>query len=90
MTTGTITSFNAARGTGTVACTSGGRFPFTARGASLAVGDAVTFRATGGLAGLYALDVRRCESTSAVVRPPRAAHVQRRGPSLAGGWSLAT
>ncbi len=64
MTTGTITHFDPSRGTGTVTCASGGRFPFTARNARLSPGDRVTFRATGGITGLYALGVRHVGATA--------------------------
>lgn len=59
MTTGTVTCYDPRNGTGTVSCPSGADFPFTARGAALTVGDPVAFLATGGLAGVYALHVRR-------------------------------
>ena len=72
MTTGTITHYDSTRGTGTVTCAAGGRFPFSSRCATLSVGDAVSFRAVGGLAGTYALNVEHaCDSDAlAATRAP--------------------
>ena len=56
MTTGTIHTFDAHRGTGTVRVATGAVFPFSSR-APLAAGDAVSFSLVGGIAGVYALDV---------------------------------
>ncbi|MGB3541905.1 cold-shock protein [Rubrivirga sp.] len=66
MTTGTVTLYNSTRGTGTVACGSGGRFPFTSHAAGLEVGDRVSFRAVGGRTGTYALEVVRLEAAPPV------------------------
>ena len=86
MTTGTVTSFNPARRTGSIVCASGGSLPFTASDDALAIGDVVTFRATGGMTGLYALDVQRADPPAAPT-PLRAIHSLH--PASAGGWSLA-
>lgn len=56
MTTGTVHTFDATHGTGTLRCPSGTRVPFSTL-APLHIGDTVTFRLVGGIAGLYALDV---------------------------------
>lgn len=57
MTTGTIYSFDADHGTGTVQAASGAVFPFSSKNAALAAGDEVSFSLVGGIAGVYALDV---------------------------------
>ena len=66
MTTGTIHTLDAARGTGTLRALSGTFVPFSTAEAGLRAGDAVTFRLVGGRAGLYADQVE-----AAAVRPPR-------------------
>ncbi|MEM0963516.1 MAG: hypothetical protein AAGK21_13375, partial [Bacteroidota bacterium] len=66
MTTGTVTRYDSTRGTGTVTCASGGRFPFSSSLSTLAEGDAVSFRAVGGRAGTYALDVRHACASDAL------------------------
>lgn len=66
MTTGTVTRYDSTRGTGTVTCASGGRFPFSSRSATLSVGDSVSFRAVGGRAGTYALDVQHACASDAL------------------------
>lgn len=66
MTAGTVTRYDSTRGTGTVTCVSGGRFPFTSHRTTLSVGDAVVFRAIGGRAGTYALDVQHACTSDAL------------------------
>ena len=61
MATGTVTHYDPSRGTGTIACASGALFPFTLREAQLSPGDRVSFLPTGGIAGVYALNVERAE-----------------------------
>lgn len=57
MTTGTVHSFDARRGTGTVQTATGTVFPFSSKHAALAAGESVSFSLVGGLAGVYALNV---------------------------------
>lgn len=57
MTTGTVHTFDPARGTGTLCCIAGTLVPFSSAHPALAEGDRVTFRLTGGICGLYATEV---------------------------------
>ncbi len=67
MTTGTVHTFDAHRGTGTVQTATGAVFPFSSR-TSLAAGDAVSFSLVGGLAGVYALNVAPTAARHRAVR----------------------
>lgn len=67
MTTGTVHTFDAHRGTGTVRVATGAVFPFSSR-TSLAAGDAVSFSLVGGIAGVYALNVAPTERPARVAR----------------------
>ena len=57
MTTGTVHTFNARRGRGTVRCAGGALVPFSSS-VPVRVGDAVRFSVIGGLAGTYARNLR--------------------------------
>lgn len=70
MTTGTIHTFDPARSTGTLCCMSGTLVPFSTRDGGFRAGDRVTFRLTGGIAGLYAKHVEH----ASVRVPARPAH----------------
>lgn len=63
MTIGTIATYDPSRGTGTLICGTNGRFPFSSRDASLYPGDRVSFIPTGGIAGVYAVRVRRADAS---------------------------
>ena len=65
MTTGTVRTYNPARGTGTLCCIAGTPVPFSSREPGLAEGDRVAFRLVGGIAGIYALDVQRADAPAA-------------------------
>lgn len=57
MTTGTILSFDAKRGRGTVRCAGGALVPFSTS-LPVRVGDTVSFSVIGGLTGTYAKGLR--------------------------------
>ncbi len=89
MTTGTVTLFNSTRGTGTVACAAGGRFPFTSHDTGLEVGDRVSFRAVGGRTGTYALEVARVQASSHPTRMTAGQIFAAHRPAFSGQPSLA-
>ena len=80
MTTGTVTSYDSARGTGTVTCGSGATFLFTSS-EPLVLGERVAFVAVGGIAGTYAVRVRSVASSHAARRA-----VQARRPVWRPAW----
>ena len=57
MTRGTVHHYDPDHGTGVLCCIAGTHVPFSSTDRTLSVGDEVTFRLTGGIAGLYALHV---------------------------------
>jgi hypothetical protein len=57
MTRGTVHQYDSDRGTGVLCCIAGTLVPFSSRNPALCVGDEITVRLVGGIAGLYATDV---------------------------------
>ena len=80
MTTGTVSTFDARRGTGTLRASTGATFPFSSKSALLAVGEAVSFSLVGGLAGVYALNVQP------VAARTRASRSRSLGSALTVSW----
>ena len=88
MTTGTVTHYDSARRLGTLTCRSGATFPFASR-VALVPGETVRFRAVGGIAGTYAVDVAPARTSRTARRSGQARRPVWHGLRLAARRRMA-